>query len=62
VTILYNRVLAPRAPEHYRDDPTAATLRRRAAGTSDPKARPPARDAGRAKAVVADQPHARAAR
>jgi hypothetical protein len=58
VTILYNRVLAPRAPEHYRNDPTAAILRRCVAGTSDPKAGPPARDAGRAKAVVADQPDA----
>jgi hypothetical protein len=49
VTILYNRVLAPRAPEHYRNDPTAAILRRCAAGTLDPKA-------------IADRPHAGAVR
>jgi protein tyrosine phosphatase (PTP) superfamily phosphohydrolase (DUF442 family) len=36
VILLYNRVLAPRAPEHYAADPTAALLRRCAAGTVDP--------------------------
>jgi hypothetical protein len=36
VTLLYNRVLEPRAPERYRDDPTAEVLRRCAAGTVDP--------------------------
>jgi hypothetical protein len=58
-TILAHRELAP---EHDRYDPTAAILRRCAAGTSDPKASPPARDAERAKAVVADLPDARAKR
>jgi hypothetical protein len=36
VTLLYNRVLAPRAPAHYRADPTAAILRECAKGTRDP--------------------------
>jgi O-methyltransferase involved in polyketide biosynthesis len=36
VIMLYNRVLAPRAPEHYAQDPTAALLRRCAVGTYDP--------------------------
>jgi hypothetical protein len=36
VILLYNRVLAPRAPEHYANDPTAALLMRCAAGTYDP--------------------------
>jgi hypothetical protein len=36
VTLLYNRVLAPRAPERYRNDPTAEVLRRCAEGTVDP--------------------------
>jgi hypothetical protein len=36
VTLLYNRVLEPRAPEHYAHDPTAALLRRCAAGVYDP--------------------------
>lgn len=36
VTLLYNRVLADRAPERYRDDPTAAALRENAKGTADP--------------------------
>jgi hypothetical protein len=36
VILLYNRVLAPRAPEHYAHDPTAALLRRCAAGIDDP--------------------------
>jgi hypothetical protein len=36
VILLYNRVLEPRAPEHYAHDPTAALLRRCAAGTDDP--------------------------
>ena len=36
VTLLYNRVLSERAPERYRDDPTAAVLRRSAEGTDDP--------------------------
>jgi hypothetical protein len=36
VTILYNRVLAQRAPERYAADPTAATLRESAAGVVDP--------------------------
>jgi predicted protein tyrosine phosphatase len=35
VTMLYNRVLEPRAPEHYRNDPTAPILRRCAVGTED---------------------------
>ena len=36
VTLLYNRVLPPRAPAHYAADPTAALLRQCAAGTKDP--------------------------
>jgi hypothetical protein len=36
VILLYNRVLQPRAPEHYAGDPTAALLKRCAAGTPDP--------------------------
>jgi hypothetical protein len=36
VILLYNRVLEPRAPEHYAHDPTAALLRQCAAGTHDP--------------------------
>ncbi len=36
VTLLYNRVLRPRAPERYDRDPTAALLNRCAAGTVDP--------------------------
>ncbi len=48
VTLLYNRVLEPRAPEHYRDDPTAAILRQCAVGTHDPMLGPPDREARRA--------------
>jgi Tyrosine phosphatase family len=51
VTLLYNRVLAPRAPEHYRTDPTAAILQKCAEGTFDPMVGPPRR----AKAGVADR-------
>lgn len=40
VTLLYNRVLPPRAPDRFEADPTAALLRRCAAGTFDPVARP----------------------
>ena len=36
VTLLYNRVLSPRAPERYAADPTAALLRACAEGTRDP--------------------------
>jgi hypothetical protein len=36
VTLLYNRVLEPRASARYADDPTAAILRRCAEGTVDP--------------------------
>jgi hypothetical protein len=36
VILLYNRVLPTRAPAHYASDPTAALLRRCAAGTHDP--------------------------
>jgi Tyrosine phosphatase family len=36
VVLLYNRVLRPRAPEHYASDPTAALLQRCAVGTRDP--------------------------
>lgn len=36
VTLLYNRVLRPRAPEQYDRDPTAALLRECAEGTVDP--------------------------
>jgi hypothetical protein len=36
VILLYNRVLPPRARERYQADPTAAVLRRCAAGTIDP--------------------------
>src|SRR3954466_780205 len=36
VILLYNRVLRPRAPEHYDNDPTTALLRRCAAWTRDP--------------------------
>jgi hypothetical protein len=37
VTLLYNRVLSRLAPDRYRDDPTAALLRRCARGTIDPE-------------------------
>jgi len=36
VTLLYNRVLAERAPEQYASDPTAAILKQSAAGVADP--------------------------
>lgn len=36
VTLLYNRVLEPRAPDRYRADPTAGLLRRAAEGVVDP--------------------------
>lgn len=36
VTLLYNRVLQPRAPERYASDPVAAQLQRNAHGTVDP--------------------------
>lgn len=36
VTLLYNRVLEPRATERYRSDPTATLLRRSAEGVEDP--------------------------
>ncbi len=36
VTLLYNRVLPPRAPERYRNDPTATLLRQSAHGARDP--------------------------
>lgn len=36
VTLLYNRVLEPRAPGRYASDPTAALLRECARGTKDP--------------------------
>jgi predicted protein tyrosine phosphatase len=36
VILLYNRVLAPRAPGRYEADPTATLLRQCAAGTRDP--------------------------
>jgi hypothetical protein len=36
VTLLYNRVLAARAPARYHSDPTAALLQRCAEGTEDP--------------------------
>jgi hypothetical protein len=39
VTLLYNRVLAPRAPEHYAQDPTAKVLQKNAEGTIDPALR-----------------------
>lgn len=45
VTLLYNRVLPPRAPERFEADPTAKILRRAAAGTRDPAADPTARRA-----------------
>jgi hypothetical protein len=54
VILLYNRVLAPRAPEHYRSDPTATLLRRCAAGTIDPMVGPPNRAARRVMAGGAD--------
>jgi hypothetical protein len=47
VTLLYNRVLPPRAPERYAADPTAEILRRCAAGTRDPY------DVARAKELAA---------
>jgi hypothetical protein len=34
VTLLYNRVLEPRAPDHYRADPTTAKLREYAHGNA----------------------------
>ena len=49
VTLLYNRVLEPRAPEHYRNDPTAPILRQCAVGTHDPMLGPPDRAARRAR-------------
>jgi hypothetical protein len=49
VTLLYNRVLPPRARERYDADPTAAILRRRAAGTIDPMLGPPAHAGGARK-------------
>ena len=36
ITFLYNRELAERAPDRYRDDPAAAVLRRAAAGVRGP--------------------------
>ncbi|HEU5117528.1 MAG TPA: protein tyrosine phosphatase, partial [Isosphaeraceae bacterium] len=36
VTLLYNRVLKPRAPEHYAADPSAPILRAAAEGCHDP--------------------------
>jgi hypothetical protein len=36
VTLLYNRVLPPRAPSHYAGDPTARVLKDAARGTIDP--------------------------
>jgi hypothetical protein len=36
VTLLYNRVLEPRAPERYKTDPVAAILQECARGTHDP--------------------------
>lgn len=36
VTLLYNRVLPPRAPSHYAGDPTARILKDAAHGTVDP--------------------------
>jgi hypothetical protein len=36
VILLYNRVLQPRAPERYKNDPTAALLKACAVGTPDP--------------------------
>jgi hypothetical protein len=36
VTMLYNRVLEPRAPEHYASDPTAPLLQESARGCKDP--------------------------
>jgi hypothetical protein len=49
VTLLYNRVLEPRAPEHYRNDPTAAILRQCAFGTEDPMLGPAQRAAQQAR-------------
>lgn len=39
VTLLYNRVLEPRAPEHYANDPTASLLQQCARGTLNPPRR-----------------------
>ncbi len=36
VTLLYNRVLEPRAPKHYAEDPLAKLLNQCASGTVDP--------------------------
>lgn len=36
VTLLYNRVLEPRAPEHYASDPSARVLRQCAGAVKDP--------------------------
>ncbi len=36
VTLLYNRVLEPRAPDHYKADPAAPLLRESARGCKDP--------------------------
>jgi hypothetical protein len=43
VTLLYNRVLPPRAPSRYWADPTAKLLRHCAEGTIDPMLGPPKR-------------------
>ncbi|WP_406696123.1 protein tyrosine phosphatase [Singulisphaera sp. Ch08] len=40
VTLLYNRVLPPRAPERYAADPTAKVLKESAKGTPDPALQP----------------------
>jgi hypothetical protein len=55
VILLYNRVLPPRAREHYEADPTAAVLRQCAAGTIDPMIGPPDRAVRRAKAGGSDR-------
>ena len=57
VTLLYNRVLEPRAPEHYRDDPTARLLNRLAAGTVDPFDAT-VREALQAAEIARDEPNA----
>ena len=53
VTLLFNRVLPSRAPEHYADDPTAPLLVDCAAGTCDPYFEQIAYEAARANRAEA---------
>ncbi|QDV36465.1 protein-tyrosine phosphatase family protein [Tautonia plasticadhaerens] len=57
VTLLYNRVLADRAPGRYRDDSTAAVLRENARGTADPFYRQLEEERRLARDTEGDGPH-----